>query len=76
MRTAGRHGALPRVPAEAATSSHGYRVRWAAGWTRERFRVIPAVLPALGAGLAVFAAAGPGLVRSRAGFPAGPTGLG
>ena len=73
MRTAGQRGALPPVLAEAAVSSGGYRVRWAGEWVRERFWVIPAVLLAVGTGLAVLVAAGPGLVGSWGGFPADAT---
>jgi uncharacterized membrane protein len=70
MRTADQHGALPPVLAEAAISSGGYRLRWAAEWVRERFWVIPAVLLALGTGLAAATAEGPGFLRSWGGFPA------
>jgi uncharacterized membrane protein len=70
MRTADQRGALPPVLAEPAVSSGGYRLRWAAEWVRERFWVIPAVLLALGTGLAVLTAEGPGFVGSWAGFPA------
>jgi uncharacterized membrane protein len=70
MRTADQRGAPPPVLAEPAVSSGGYRLRWAAEWVRERFWVIPAVLLALGTGLAVLTAAGPGFVGSWAGFPA------
>ena len=58
MRTADQRGALPPVLAEPAVSSGGYRLRWAAEWVRERFWVIPAVLLALGTGLAVLTAEG------------------
>jgi len=70
MRTADQHGALPPVLAEAAVSSGGYRLRWAAEWVRERSWVVPAVLLAVGTGLAVLVAAGPGVPRSWGGFPA------
>ena len=58
MRTADQRGAPPPVLAEPAVSSGGYRLRWAAEWVRERFWVIPAVLLALGTGLAVLTASG------------------
>jgi Kef-type K+ transport system membrane component KefB len=58
MRTANQCGAPLTVLAEPAASSGGYRLRWAAEWTRERFWVIPAVLLALGTGLAVLVAGG------------------
>ena len=67
---ADRHGAAPGVLAEPAASSAGYRLRWAAEWARERFWVIPAVLLALGTGLAVLVAAGPGPLGGWGGFPA------
>jgi uncharacterized membrane protein len=70
MRTADQYGGLPPVLAEAAVSSGGYRLRWAGEWVRERFWVIPAVLLALGTGLAVLTATGPGFVGSWGGFPA------
>ena len=70
MRTADQYGAPPPVLAEAAVSSGGYRLRWAGEWVRERFWVIPAVLLALGTGLAVLTATGPGFVGSWGGFPA------
>jgi uncharacterized membrane protein len=70
MGTGDQHGAPPPVLAEPAVSSGGYRLRWAAEWTRERFWVIPAALLALGTGLAVLVAAGPGPLGSWGGFPA------
>ena len=70
MRTADQAGALPPVLAEPAVSSGGYRLAWAVEWVRERFWVIPAVLLALGTGLAVLTAEGPGFLRSWSGFPA------
>ena len=70
MRTADQRGALPRVLAEPAVSSGGYRLRWAAEWVRERFWVIPAVLLALGTGLAVLTAEGGALWHSLGGLPA------
>ena len=70
MRTADQAGALPPVLAEPAVSSGGYRLAWAVEWVRERFWVIPAVLLALGTGLAVLTAEGHGFLRSWSGFPA------
>jgi uncharacterized membrane protein len=70
MRTADQRGALPPVLAEPAVSSGGYRLRWAAEWVRERFWVIPAVLLALGTGLAVLTAEGGALWHSLGGLPA------
>ncbi|HEY3880003.1 MAG TPA: DUF2254 domain-containing protein [Trebonia sp.] len=70
MRTAGQDGARPAVPAEPAVSSGGYRWRWAGEWVRERFWVIPAVLLALGIGLAVLTIEGNGLWHSLGGVPA------
>jgi uncharacterized membrane protein len=70
MRTADQYGAPLTVLAEPAASPGGYRLRWAAEWTRERFWVIPAVLLALGTGLAVLVAEGPGPLRGWGGFPA------
>ncbi len=69
MRSDG-HGAPPSVLAEAAVSSSEYRLRWAAEWVRGRFWVVPAVLLAFGAGLAVLIAAGPGALGGWGGFPA------
>jgi uncharacterized membrane protein len=72
MGTAGQRGAPPPVLAEAAGPPGGYRLRWAGEWVRERFWVVPAVLLALGPGLAAVTAWGPGFLRSWGGLPADP----
>jgi uncharacterized membrane protein len=70
MRSADQRAALPAVLAEPALSSAAHRRRWAVEWVRERFWVIPAVLLALGTGLAVLTTEATGLWHSLGGFPA------